>query len=251
MTCSVCDSKDPTLAGAIIGMQPFCQAHFDRYKDILRVMDITEWPEKIVYARLKYLHRAKDRDMRLLAQLEKGPGKIEIVAETIALVGRNFKEDVSFLKVSEINSQDKITIVHERISADLQDCSRQISEIETIFELTNSNDDIGAQDLQQKGKEREVQTLQEARRIAETLDPKKDKSIDAKEFLSGKIIDLPEPYLIVRDSPLATYQNVMGGSFNNLVTVINILARKYNYKIISTECDNHTMYVFMEKMGSL
>ena len=81
-------------SGAIIGMQPFCQVHFDRYKDILQVMDITDWPEKIVSARLKYLHKAKDRDMRLLSQLEKGPGKIEVVAETIALVGRNFKDDV-------------------------------------------------------------------------------------------------------------------------------------------------------------
>ena len=182
-------------SGAIIGMQPFCQVHFDRYKDILQVMDITDWPEKIVSARLKYLLKAKDRDMRLLSQLEKGAGKIEVVAETIALVGRNFKDDVRFLKLSEINSRDRITTVHERISADLQDCLRQISEVETTFELTNSND-VGAQDLQQKWKEREA--MQEAKRTGETLDPNKNKSIDAKEFLSGKIIDLPEPYLIVR-----------------------------------------------------
>ena len=158
-------------------------------------MDITEWPEKIVSARLKYLLKAKDRDMRLLSQLEKGAGKIEVVAETIALVGRNFKDDVRFLKLSEINSRDRITTVHERISADVQDCLRQISEVETTFELTNSND-VGAQDLQQKWKEREA--MQEAKRTGETLDPNKNKSIDAKEFLSGKIIDLPEPYLIVR-----------------------------------------------------
>ncbi len=87
--------------------------------------------------------------------------------------------------------------------------------------------------------------------MAEGLDPNKNRSIDAKEFLAGKITELPEPYLIVRDSPVATFQNIMGITFNNLAEVINILARKHNYRIISTVCDNHTMYVFMEKMGSL
>jgi hypothetical protein len=39
----------------------------------------------------------------------------------------------------------------------------------------------------------------------------------------------------------------MGITFDNLAAVINILARKYDYRIISTACDHHTMYVFMEK----
>lgn len=105
--------------------------------------------------------------------------------------------------------------------------------------------------MQQKQKEREEQIMQKAKRMGEALNPNLNYSIDAKEFLSGKINYLPEPYLIVRDSPVATFQNVMGITFNNLAAVINILARKYNYRIISTACDNHTMYVFMEKVGSL
>lgn len=75
----------------------------------------------------------------------------------------------------------------------------------------------------------------------------KNKSIDAKQFLAGAVKELPQPYLIVRDSPDLTYQNAMGITFNNLALVINILATEHNYKIISTACDNHTMYVFMEK----
>jgi hypothetical protein len=122
----------------------------------------------------------------------------------------------------------------EVISTDLQDCERQISEIES---------------LEQNGN---VTAIEESRRMAEGLDPNKNRSIDAKEFLSGKITELPEPYLIVRDSPLAIFQNITGITFNNLAEVINILARKHNYRIIiSTACDNHTMYVFMEKIGSL
>lgn len=105
--------------------------------------------------------------------------------------------------------------------------------------------------MQQKQKEREEQIMQKAKRMGEASNPNLNYSIDAKEFLSGKINYLPEPYLIVRDSPVATFQNVMGITFNNLAAVINILARKYNYRIISTACDNHTMYVFMEKVGSL
>jgi hypothetical protein len=61
----------------------------------------------------------------------------------------------------------------------------------------------------------------------------------------------PEPYLILRDSPVATYQNVMGITFSNLAAVMNIPAREHNYKVTSTACDNHTMHVFMEKIRSL
>ncbi len=93
--------------------------------------------------------------------------------------------------------------------------------------------------------------MQEARSIVEALDPNNNRSIDAKEFLAGKVTYLPEPYLILRDNPAATFQNIMGITFNNLAAVINILAREHNYKVLSTACDNHTMYVFMEKVGTL
>jgi hypothetical protein len=78
-----------------------------------------------------------------------------------------------------------------------------------------------------------------------------NKNTNAKEFLNGQITYLPEPYLILRDNPPATFQNIMGITFNNLAAVVNILAIEHNYKIISRACDNHTMYVFMEKVGSL
>ena len=242
--------------GGMVGMQPFCQIHYDKYNQILQVMDNTEWPAELVDARLKYLYKVKDRDTKLLVQLEKGPEKQEVVAETIALIARDFK-GLNFLKLSQVNSRDKIALVQKVINADLQDCVRQISQFETlkqnsnvISQITNSNE-ITALDLQQKQQEHEEKIMQKAMRMGEALNPNLNYSIDAKEFLSGKINYLPEPYLIVRDSPVATFQNVMGITFNNLAAVINILARKYNYRIISTACDNHTMYVFMEKIGSL
>lgn len=95
-----------------------------------------------------------------------------------------------------------------------------------------------------------MEVIQQARRKVQALDPNNNKSIDAKEFLNGQITYLPEPYLIVRDNPPATFQNIMGITFNNLAAVINILAIEHTYKIIFTACDNHTMYVFMEKVGS-
>jgi hypothetical protein len=219
-------------------------------------MDIPEWPAELVNARLKYLYKVKDRDTKLLAQLEKGTMKQEVVAETIALIARDFK-GVNYLKLSNSDLLDKNALIQKEIIANLQECLRQISQFETlkqnsniISESTNSNDTT-ALDLQQKQQEREEQIMQKAMRMGEALNPNLNYSIDAKEFLSGKINYLPEPYLIVRDSPVATFQNVMGITFNNLAAVINILARKHNYRIISTACDNHIMYVFMEKMGSL
>ncbi len=234
MACSICDYKHPKFNGGILGMQPLCRPHYDKYsKILLHLLNITEWPEEIVNARLKYLYRVRDRDTKLLSRLEEAQGsKIEGICETIALLGRNFK-GVSRLKVSEIKSQDRLSTLREVMNADLQDCLRQISEIEALKQNGNAT------------------AIEESRRLAEGLDPNKNRSIDEKEFLAGKIIELPEPYLIVRDSPLATFQNIMGITFNNLAEVINILARKHNYRIISTACDNHTMYVFMEKMGSL
>jgi hypothetical protein len=46
MTCSICNRIDPKEAGAMLGMQPFCHAHYERYKDILQLTDTTEWPEE-------------------------------------------------------------------------------------------------------------------------------------------------------------------------------------------------------------
>jgi hypothetical protein len=99
--------------------------------------------------------------------------------------------------------------------------------------------------------EYEMEVMQEVRSTLEALDPENNKSIDAKEFLAGRVMYLPEPYLILRDSPVVTHQNVMGITSNNLAAVMNILAREHNYKVTSTACDNHTMHVFMEKIGSL
>jgi hypothetical protein len=254
MTCSVCDSKDPRQEGGIIGTQPFCQIHFEMYKDILQRRPITEWPNELVNARLKFLYILIDRDMKILNYLVKGPREMEPIAETIALAGGDF-QTASFLKLSDMKRKSRITTAHEQIKTDVQECVRQASEIEAlkqnsevIPEIANSTD-IRVQHLQVKQKEFSEQMIERAiRRRISPLEPNNNKSIDAKEFLSGKIIDLPEPYLIVRDSP---YQKIMGITFNNLAAVINILARKYNYKIISTACDNHTMYVFMEKIGSL
>jgi hypothetical protein len=177
------------------------------------------------------------------------PKKVDDIAgETIALVGKSFR-GISFLRLSEIKSNDKITVVHERISADLRDCVRQISEVEALKQNKKNNNSSNSNLI--ANKEHEVEVMQEARSMLEALDPQNNKSIDAKEFLAGKVIYLPEPYLILRDSPVATYQNIMGITFNNLAAVVNILAREHNYKIISTAYDNHTMYVFMEKMGTL
>jgi uncharacterized membrane-anchored protein len=72
--------------------------------------------------------------------------------------------------LSEIRSQDRIALVHKEIGADLQDCVRQIREVETLKQNSNvipevaNSDDIKVQDLQQKQKEREEQAIQEARR---------------------------------------------------------------------------------------
>jgi hypothetical protein len=57
--------------------------------------------------------------------------------------------------------------------------------------------------------------------------------------------------MIVRDQPTTTFQNAMGITFNNLAAVINIMATERGYKVTSTACDNHTMYVFMEKARNI
>ena len=177
--------------GGIIGMQPFCQIHFDKYNQILQVMDITEWPAELVNAQLKYLYKVKDRDTKILAQLEKGPEKQEVAAETIALIARDFK-GVNYLKLSHVNSRDRIELIQKVISADLQDCLSQISQFETlkqnrnvISEITNSNDTT-ALDMQKKQQEHEEKIMQKAMRIGEALNPNLNYSIDAKEFLSEK-----------------------------------------------------------------
>jgi hypothetical protein len=229
-------------------MTPLCQDHFEKYNRVLPLIDLTDYPEETIDARLKYLYRVKNRDTKLLDQLDKEkPPKIEnVTAEIIALVGSRFK-GLSFVNISYVKSKDKVTAIHERIAADLRDCINQISEFEALKQNKNNN----SSNLVVSDKEHEMEVMREARSKLEALDPNNNKSIDAKEFLNGQIAYLPEPYLIVRDNPTATFQNVMGITFNNLAAVVNILAREHNYKIISTACDNHTMYVFMEKVGSL
>jgi hypothetical protein len=76
-----------------------------------------------------------------------------------------------------------------------------------------------------------MEGMQEARSTLEALDPENNKSIDAKEFLAGTIMYLPEPYLILRDSPVVTHQNVKGITSNNLAAVMNILAREHNTRL--------------------
>ena len=87
-------------------MQPLCRPHYDKYSKVLvHLLNITEWPEEILNARLKYLYNVRDRDTKLLSQLENASGNEQTVADTIALLGRNFK-GVAHLKVSKIKSQD-------------------------------------------------------------------------------------------------------------------------------------------------
>ncbi len=68
------------------------------------------------------------------------------VAETIALLGGNY-EAASYQKLSQINNQNMVNTAYQNISADLQDCIRQINELEAFKqngyvmpEVTNSND---------------------------------------------------------------------------------------------------------------
>src|SRR5918999_1691395 len=223
MTCSVCGAEGQQQKSGLLGMTPLCSNHYDKYNRILPLIAETELPEETVDARLKYLYRVKDRDTRLLAQLEQREG--EGVGGTIALTGNRFR-GLSVLKVWEIKSKDKITAVKERISADLRDCIEQISEFEALKQNYNNNSRNADSNnnlisSSSNNEERQIQVIQEARSIVEALDPNNNKSIDAKEFLAGKITYLPEPYLIVRDNPTATFQNIMGISFNNLAAVIN------------------------------
>ena len=193
MTCSVCDLKDSKKEGGIVGMQPLCKFHFDRYKNILQVIDITEWPDELVIARLKHLYKLKDRDMKLLAHVEQKLGKAEVGADTIALVARDLRAE-HYLKLSGINSRDKIALVLREIKADLQDCISQINQAETLKQDTSAISETsdstysGTQDFRGKPEESEEELIQRARRIGEALDPNLNKVIDAKEFLSRKII---------------------------------------------------------------
>jgi hypothetical protein len=112
-------------------MQPLCKAHFDMYNNEIAHRPITAWPDELVDARLKFLYRVRARNMKLLAELAKGPGKMGFIAETIALVGGNF-EAASYFKLSEINRRGQVTVAQERINADLQDCLNQINELEAF-----------------------------------------------------------------------------------------------------------------------
>jgi hypothetical protein len=150
-------------------------------------MDIPEWPAELVNARLKYLYKVKDRDTKLLAQLEKGTMKQEVVAETIALIARDFK-GVNYLKLSNSDLLDKNALIQKEIIANLQECLRLISQFETlkqnsniISESTNSNDTT-ALDLQQKQQEREEQIMQKAMRMGEALNPNLNYILMQKSF---------------------------------------------------------------------
>jgi hypothetical protein len=121
-------------------------------------------------------------------------------------------------------------------------------------------DDEKAEKKRAEKEERERLELQREQREENMKNLKQiNKSVDAKEFLAreeagtipspdenNNIYPMPWPYLILRDSPPATSENVMGITFNNLAAAINILATKHGYKVISTACDHHTMYVFMQ-----
>jgi hypothetical protein len=240
MTCSVCGAQGQQQKGGLLGMTPLCQICYNKYNRVLPLIADKELPEETVDARLKYLYRVKDRDTRVLAQLEQREGeegrpikKVEdIVPDIIALTGNGFR-GLSIMKVSETKSKDKITAVQEWISADLRNCIEQISGFEALKQNYNNNSsrnsDSGDNNLINR-KDHEIQVIQEARSIVEALDPINNKSIDAKEFLAGKVTYLPEPYLIVRDNPPATFQNIMGLTFNNLGAVINILAESITTK---------------------
>jgi hypothetical protein len=150
-------------------------------------MDVPEWPAELVNARLKYLYKVKDRDTKLLAQLEKGTMKQEVVAETIALIARDFK-GVNYLKLSNSDLLDKNALIQKEIIANLQECLRLISQFETlkqnsniISESTNSNDTT-ALDLQQKQQEREEQIMQKAMRMGEALNPNLNYILMQKSF---------------------------------------------------------------------
>lgn len=144
MICSVCDSKARGEYRGITGMQAFCKVHNEMYGNSLQ-RPITEWPHELVDARLKFLYRVRDRDMKILAELAKGPGKMGAFAETLALIGQNY-DAASYLKLSQINSRGIANAAQESISVDLQECVRQINELEAfkqngyiIPEATNSN----------------------------------------------------------------------------------------------------------------
>jgi glycine/serine hydroxymethyltransferase len=99
---------------------------------------------------------------------------------------------------------------------------------------------------QHKMAEETHKAAQEAQKAA--LEDLHEKSVNAVDVLEGKILlsELPEPYLILHDQLNYGLAHQTGVTFNNAQRALNVLARN-GYRIVSTTCDNHTMYVFMEK----
>jgi hypothetical protein len=87
-------------------------------------------------------------------------------------------------------------------------------------------------------------------KLEEETNQTRTKTIQAKEFIKGKIPldNLPQPYVIISDSGDL--------EFENLGKTINILAIKQNYRIVSfaaTDVDDgiNYGYVIMEKKGAV
>jgi hypothetical protein len=131
MRCSVCDKKARGEVRGIIGLQPVCKAHLDMYNKDIAHRPITAWPSEFVDARLKFLYRVRARNMKILAGLRKGPGKLGFIAETLAILGGNF-EAASYLNLSEMNRRGQVAGVIQRFEVDLQDCLNQINELEAF-----------------------------------------------------------------------------------------------------------------------
>ena len=131
MRCSVCGKKARGEVRGIIGLQPVCNTHLDMYNKNVAHRPITAWPSEFVDSRLKFLYRVRDRNMKILAGLRKGPGKLGFFAETLAILGGNF-EAASYLNLSEMNRRGQAAWVIQRFEEDLQDCLIQINELEAF-----------------------------------------------------------------------------------------------------------------------
>ena len=99
---------------------------------------------------------------------------------------------------------------------------------------------------EQREEEKEISEMTDEK-LEEETNQTRTKTIQAKEFIKGKIPldNLPQPYVIISDS----------GEFENLSKTINILAIKQNYRIVSfaaTDVDDgiNYGYVIMEKKGA-
>jgi hypothetical protein len=142
----VCDKKARgEVRGIIGGMQPVCKAHLEMYNKAIADRPITAWPSEFVDARLKFLYRVRARDMKILAGLRKGPGKLGFIAETLAILGGNF-EAASYLNLAEMNRRGQLAGAIQQLEVDLQNCLSQINELEAfkqnphLFqEVANSN----------------------------------------------------------------------------------------------------------------